>query len=194
MVSSVRPGPRGAPRGALSCRPRTSARIASASTVVAGVKSSSTGNHSSGRLIVSLAIVLAVLATACGGDTPKAATSTPRPSLPVAATSQPTIAPTIPPAVATQPPAPPQPTATRPAPTTAPPTAAPPQSSGCPQGCTTQTATCNIKGNISSSGEKIYHVPGGASYNQTQIDPSAGERWFCTGQEAVNNGWRAAQN
>jgi len=48
-----------------------------------------------------------------------------------------------------------------------------------------------IKGNISQpSGEKIYHVPGGQFYDATVINPSAGERWFCTEQEAVNNGWR----
>lgn len=62
----------------------------------------------------------------------------------------------------------------------------------CPQGCTTQLPGCPIKGNISSSGEKIYHVPGGASYSSTVIDPSKGERWFCTDAEAVANGWRKA--
>lgn len=66
----------------------------------------------------------------------------------------------------------------------------PPPSSACPQGCVTPPANCLIKGNISSSGEKIYHVPGGAFYNQTIIDPSKGERWFCTEQEAIANGWR----
>ncbi len=51
-----------------------------------------------------------------------------------------------------------------------------------------------IKGNIStSSGEKIYHVPGGAFYEQTVIDESAGERWFCTEPEAVAAGWRISQ-
>ncbi len=60
----------------------------------------------------------------------------------------------------------------------------------CPQGCTTPPPGCLIKGNISSSGEKIYHVPGGAFYAQTIIDPTKGERWFCTEAEALTNGWR----
>ena len=51
-----------------------------------------------------------------------------------------------------------------------------------------------IKGNISqTSGEKIYHVPGGEYYEKTIIDEAAGERWFCTEQEAVAAGWRRSK-
>jgi len=51
-----------------------------------------------------------------------------------------------------------------------------------------------IKGNISvSSGEKIYHVPGGDSYDNTVINEAAGERWFCTESEAVAAGWRKSK-
>ncbi len=78
-------------------------------------------------------------------------------------------------------------------PTKAPPTTTQVSVGSCPNGCTTQLPGCSIKGNISSSGEKIYHVPGGQSYTATLIDPSKGERWFCTSAEAVANGWRAAQ-
>ena len=53
--------------------------------------------------------------------------------------------------------------------------------------------TCDIKGNISSSGEKIYHVSGGRYYDATQIDTSAGERWFCSEAEAVSAGWRKSK-
>jgi hypothetical protein len=53
---------------------------------------------------------------------------------------------------------------------------------------------CDIKGNISSSGEKIYHSPGCASYSRTVIDTSAGERWFCSESEAESAGWRKAKN
>lgn len=56
------------------------------------------------------------------------------------------------------------------------------------------TADCTIKGNISSKGEKIYHVIGCRSYNQTVIDESKGERWFCAEQEALAAGWRKALN
>lgn len=51
---------------------------------------------------------------------------------------------------------------------------------------------CQIKGNINSKGERIYHVPGGRSYDQTRIDTSDGERWFCTEDEAQAAGWRRA--
>src|SRR3989344_1394607 len=59
---------------------------------------------------------------------------------------------------------------------------------------TQQPSSCDIKGNISSSDEKIYHVPGCTSYNVTKIDEARGERWFCTEQEALNAGWRKALN
>lgn len=53
---------------------------------------------------------------------------------------------------------------------------------------------CLIKGNISSSGEKIYHMLGCGSYSKTTIDESRGERWFCTEMEAQSAGWRKALN
>lgn len=56
------------------------------------------------------------------------------------------------------------------------------------------TSTCTIKGNISSTKEKIYHMIGCGSYEKTQIDISQGERMFCTEQEALDAGWRKALN
>ena len=53
---------------------------------------------------------------------------------------------------------------------------------------------CNIKGNISASGDKIYHLPGCGSYTKTQIDEKRGERWFCSEKEAQEAGWRKALN
>ncbi len=65
---------------------------------------------------------------------------------------------------------------------------------GCPQGCITPSPGCVIKGNISSNtGEKIYHMPGQRYYDQTTIDPEKGERWFCTEEEAIANGWRKSK-
>lgn len=52
---------------------------------------------------------------------------------------------------------------------------------------------CAIKGNISSSGEKIYHVPGQRYYERTKIDEGKGERWFCSEKEAIEAGWRKAK-
>ncbi len=55
--------------------------------------------------------------------------------------------------------------------------------------------TCTIKGNISSpKKEKIYHLPGCASYKATIITMSDGERMFCTEKEAKDAGWRKALN
>ena len=52
---------------------------------------------------------------------------------------------------------------------------------------------CQIKGNISSSGEKIYHLPTQRYYEKTVIDESKGERWFCTEDEAQKSGWRKSK-
>lgn len=52
---------------------------------------------------------------------------------------------------------------------------------------------CRIKGNISRNG-KIYHVPGSRSYNDTKIDETKGERWFCSEEEAVAAVWRAPRS
>ncbi|MGK7378592.1 thermonuclease family protein [Planococcus sp. 1R117A] len=45
---------------------------------------------------------------------------------------------------------------------------------------------CQIKGNINRSGDKIYHLPGEGSYEQTNP-----EEWFCTEQEARDAGFRS---
>ena len=52
---------------------------------------------------------------------------------------------------------------------------------------------CVIKGNIGKSGTRIYHVPGDRYYERTRIDPSKGERWFCTEAEARAAGWRRSR-
>jgi endonuclease YncB( thermonuclease family) len=50
---------------------------------------------------------------------------------------------------------------------------------------------CQIKGNINSQGDRIYHVPGSRSYGATRINELKGERWFCSEAEARAAGWRA---
>lgn len=52
---------------------------------------------------------------------------------------------------------------------------------------------CVIKGNITSQGEKIYHLPGQKYYDKTVIDISHGEKWFCTEEEATVAGWRKSK-
>jgi len=54
-----------------------------------------------------------------------------------------------------------------------------------------QAGNCQIKGNINSKGERIYHVPGSRNYGQTRIDTSKGEQWFCSEAEAKAAGRRA---
>ncbi|WP_419961436.1 thermonuclease family protein [Psychrobacillus sp. BM2] len=44
---------------------------------------------------------------------------------------------------------------------------------------------CNIKGNINRQGKKIYHIPSGKYYEQTNP-----EEWFCTEQEAIKAGFK----
>lgn len=57
-----------------------------------------------------------------------------------------------------------------------------------------QLSGCVIKGNISRrTGERIYHVPGGAFYDRTRIDPSKGERMFCSEADARAAGWRRSR-
>lgn len=53
---------------------------------------------------------------------------------------------------------------------------------------------CLIKGNVSSRGDKIFHLPGTLTYNATVIDEQKGERWFCSADEAIAAGWRQAKN
>ncbi|RWD31169.1 MAG: thermonuclease family protein [Mesorhizobium sp.] len=54
-------------------------------------------------------------------------------------------------------------------------------------------AGCNIKGNISADGERIYHAPGQKYYSVTIINQAKGERWFCSEAEAVAAGWRRSK-
>jgi endonuclease YncB( thermonuclease family) len=54
-------------------------------------------------------------------------------------------------------------------------------------------AACQIKGNISRKGKRIYHVPGGRYYGRTRIDEGKGERWFCSEDEARRAGWRRSR-
>lgn len=55
------------------------------------------------------------------------------------------------------------------------------------------TGDCVIKGNVSSRGERIYHLPGQEHYDRTRINTAQGERWFCNEAEALAAGWRRAR-
>ncbi len=51
---------------------------------------------------------------------------------------------------------------------------------------------CAIKGNISQSGDRIYHTPWSPWYDRVRVNEQAGERWFCSEGEATKAGWRSA--
>ncbi|EXY09188.1 MULTISPECIES: hypothetical protein [Bacillus cereus group] len=54
---------------------------------------------------------------------------------------------------------------------------------------TTETSNdCDIKGNISKSGEKIYHLP-----EQQFYDKTIAEETFCTEDEAKDAGYRKSK-
>jgi micrococcal nuclease len=53
---------------------------------------------------------------------------------------------------------------------------------------TTNKTGCEIKGNINSKGDKIYHMPEQQYYGITNP-----EEWFCSEQEAATAGFRASQ-
>jgi hypothetical protein len=74
-----------------------------------------------------------------------------------------------------------------PAPTATPTLVLPSQ---CPLGCTTHVQGCDIKANISETGEKIYHTFASGSYTRTIVTADKGERWFCNEVEAKAAGWR----
>jgi len=50
---------------------------------------------------------------------------------------------------------------------------------------------CQIKGDITATGERRYHRPGDPGYAWVWVDEAAGERWFCSAEEAEAAGWRA---
>jgi endonuclease YncB( thermonuclease family) len=50
---------------------------------------------------------------------------------------------------------------------------------------------CNIKGNVSHNGERIYHMPDQQFYCKIKMN-GKGKRWFCTPEEAEAAGWRRA--
>ena len=62
-----------------------------------------------------------------------------------------------------------------------------------PSGAAPPSPACRIKGNVGTSGARVYHLPGGRSYERTRIDPRRGEAWFCDEAAALAAGFRAAR-
>jgi hypothetical protein len=57
----------------------------------------------------------------------------------------------------------------------------------------TAAGACPIKGNLSSSGRRIYHVSGGSFYHANEIDTANDERRFCIEVEAQAAGSRRSK-
>lgn len=54
---------------------------------------------------------------------------------------------------------------------------------------------CNVKGNISEKGfGKTYLLPGCDNYDKVKIDTRKGEQYFCFEQDAIDAGFRKAEN
>lgn len=143
-------------------------------------------------LVLCLALFGFVLACESAASTAKPATSSPTASPLQTSAARPTLRPTL-----SAPTDTPTATATvKPSATAKPPTAEPTIANGgagCPQGCTEHPPGCDIKGNVNSSNEKIYHLPGSPGYSNTLVRPAEGDRWFCTAEEAIANGFRGSQ-
>ena len=52
---------------------------------------------------------------------------------------------------------------------------------------------CQIKGNVSSKGEKIYHMPGGRYFAGVKIEPEKGEAFYCSESDAQAAGFRKSR-
>lgn len=52
---------------------------------------------------------------------------------------------------------------------------------------------CNIKGNVSAKGARIYHLPGQRDYDKTRISASKGEAYFCSEAQARAAGFRRSK-
>ncbi len=51
---------------------------------------------------------------------------------------------------------------------------------------------CPIKGQVTGQ-ERVYVVPGTPDYERLRVQPSRGDRWFCSEQDAASAGFKAAQ-
>ena len=49
---------------------------------------------------------------------------------------------------------------------------------------------CVIKGTINEKDQRVFYVPSDKGYDAIVIDPSRGERMFCSDDQAILRGWR----
>lgn len=51
---------------------------------------------------------------------------------------------------------------------------------------------CLVKGSLDAEGKKRYYTPDDPDYRRTRVDTRKGERWFCSVQDAIDNGFTRA--
>ncbi len=64
--------------------------------------------------------------------------------------------------------------------------------SKCPNGCFDPLEGCLIKGVVTAMGDRYYYLPDMEGYEDALLLVKYGGRWFCTEEEAVQNGFEKA--
>lgn len=67
-----------------------------------------------------------------------------------------------------------------------------PTSSKCPQGCLNFMEDCTIKGIVTGMGDRYYYTEDMEGFSEADLIVKYGGRWFCTVEEAVQNGFEKA--
>ena len=122
-------------------------------------------NHLLGALGASLLVIVAL--AGCGGESSPTPAPPSSPEPPISPLTSPVETPTVPPT--------PVPTLSR-----------------CADGCFEPSEGCIIKGAVTGMGDKYYYLPEMEGYNDAQLLPKYGGRWFCTEEEAIANDFQRA--
>ena len=64
--------------------------------------------------------------------------------------------------------------------------------SPCAEGCFEPSEGCVIKGVVTGMGDKYYYLPEMEEYREGLVLVKYGGRWFCTEEEAIQNGFEKA--
>jgi len=59
--------------------------------------------------------------------------------------------------------------------------------------CALDNKGCVIKGNLDKQDKRWYHLPYFRHYNQVEINLDHGDRWFCTEENAIEEGFEKAR-
>ena len=59
-----------------------------------------------------------------------------------------------------------------------------------PGGPADEVTVCEVKGTINDKDQRVFYLPSDRGYEEISIDPSRGERMFCSDDEALLAGWK----